>query len=239
MTIREIEVTVDDLRTRHPDLDEALLATLLSASGWEDKTIKEATIILRGRMRTPLAHAPLSVVPPDIKTASSKASVSQNALLDPYISEGHQLLSHYENNDGKEVAEEPSSSKLFVPVIPGETPKEEVKVKETSSLVTPNFSPAKAYVKGETEIPHDLPLRPFESAPHVWPFSRYKDVFYGEVMPTLSEDEKKLAEKHKVEQLHMEVVPLSGKEEGLITMACVMLLVILLLLGYMYSNGRL
>lgn len=30
------------------------------------------------------------------------------------------------------------------------------------------------------ELPHDLPLRPFETSDHIWPFSRYKEIFFGD-----------------------------------------------------------
>lgn len=47
MTIREIESIIEDLRLRHKDLDEELLITLLTAGGWENKTIKDAVALFR------------------------------------------------------------------------------------------------------------------------------------------------------------------------------------------------
>ncbi len=116
------------------------------------------------------------------------------------------------------------------------------------------------------EIPEDLPLLPFESSPHVWSFSRYKNVFHGEQKqerevpvsqppmvspPTFVSnpivvtqaprpvlDGKKV--KHEEdEEVSLEKVPLTRGDESLVFLAGTMLLVIILILGYMYSNGRL
>lgn len=91
--------------------------------------------------------------------------------------------------------------------------------------------------------PDNLPLRPFEKTNHVWPFSRYKDVFYGEVMPienpTLTKEEKKLVEKQQIEEVYIEKTPMTEKDKELILIASTMLFIVLLLLGYMYLNGRL
>lgn len=34
----------------------------------------------------------------------------------------------------------------------------------------------------KSSIPDNLPLRPFETSPHVWPFSKYKDVFHADAV---------------------------------------------------------
>lgn len=91
----------------------------------------------------------------------------------------------------------------------------------------------------DTELPGNLPLRPFESGPSVWSFSKYKDVFYGEVMPPVSREEKHLKEKKVTEHFNVEKTPLDKEDESLVFLAGTMLLVIILILGYMYSNGRL
>jgi hypothetical protein len=120
-------------------------------------------------------------------------------------------------------------------------------------------------------IPDNLPLLPFESSPHVWSFSRYKNVFHSEpkqpevpqvtprtVTPVFNETAKIVLPsplpKIEVppqppqqdsysgkggEELSVEKVPLTKGDESLVFLAGVMLLVIILILGYMYSNGRL
>lgn len=136
-------------------------------------------------------------------------------FLQPEVQTGNLLLEHFE--DEKKV--------------------------EPQSLISPSIGTilsSKNSDKKEVEPPHDLPLRPFESSTHVWPFARYKDVFYGDVMPThLTVEEKQLAKKHKAENIYLAKIPMTKKEKDMLILVSSMLLVVLLLLGYMYSNGRL
>jgi hypothetical protein len=99
------------------------------------------------------------------------------------------------------------------------------------------------------EPPHDLPLLPFDSSPHVWPFARYKEVFHGNVMPDANPPVVAVSPKEeiKVENVRPSIaVPqirtarsvTSKKDDSLVAIACVSLFVVLLLLGYMYSLGR-
>lgn len=122
---------------------------------------------------------------------------------------------------------------------------------DPQSLITPPLE-QRAYV--QSEPPANLPLKPFESAPHVWPFSKYKEVFHGEVMTPLPADERALVNEIKTSTQEVPAqtpaVPLlakkvkikrtgfDGEDEGLIFLTATTLLIILLLLAYMYSNGR-
>lgn len=98
-------------------------------------------------------------------------------------------------------------------------------------------------ISKEVEPPMNLPLKPFESSPHVWPFSKYKDVFHGETMPEIKEQEKKITGNTSSESVQEKnTIRISGfdrEDESLIVLTGVALLVIILLLVYMYSNGRL
>jgi hypothetical protein len=214
MNPHEIESTLTQLRTRHPNLDEAMLVTLLTSGGWEEKDIKEAFYLFKN------------------KDTSAKETVQPEFFV-PHTDYDHILLAH-NPEDKVTVEDSPLPNPTNIEHV------QEVKTEEPQSLITPIPSQNRfSSVKKESELPHDLPLRPFDTAPHVWPFSRYKDVFYGETMPVLSKDEHVLAEKQKVEHLHIERVPLAKKDEKLVIMACSMLLVIILLLVYMYTNDRL
>lgn len=109
-------------------------------------------------------------------------------------------------------------------------------------------------------IPPDLPLLPFESSPHVWSFARYKNVFHAE--DAVPEEEVRVIEQNRKELRHIttketdieelkkdsphedveiiiEKTPMTREDESLVFLAGVMLLAIILILGYMYSNGRL
>jgi len=167
-------------------------------------------------------------------------------------------------------------------------------------------------VMNQVPLPDNLPLLPFESSPHVWSFSKYKDVFHPDdthplpfeiaghnlpdmhqstelfraekeaaqsSSPPLREIAKEPLQQNVVSQYHevekkeevsqkpeeitptvikkepeivpetltvydneevaFEKVPLTKGDESLVFLAGVMLLVIILILGYMYSNGRL
>lgn len=98
-------------------------------------------------------------------------------------------------------------------------------------------------VRENEDPPHNLPLKPYDSAPHVWSFERYKSIFYGDV-PKHEEGPKATvsivpAEHHNHTHVTVELTPLSKDEMRIVVLATVMLLFIILLLGYMYANGRL
>jgi hypothetical protein len=96
--------------------------------------------------------------------------------------------------------------------------------------------------KQNPAIPENLPMRPFESSPHVVPFSKYKETFYKEEIAPVPAGEVEEKNDHSIpqpEHIELKKVPLSTGDEGIAILAGVMLLVIMLLLGYMYGNGRL
>jgi hypothetical protein len=119
------------------------------------------------------------------------------------------------------------------------------KVNEPQSLVSP--IPVQSVPTTTVSPPDNLPLKPFESSDHVWPLSRYNDVFHGDVPPILSRAESKLVEEHKEEHkdehppktIKLKRTGFDGEDEGLIALTGISLFVVLLLLAYMYSNGRL
>ena len=130
-----------------------------------------------------------------------------------------------------------------------------VTTNEPQSLITHEEILPSKITKKQAQIPEDLPLLPFESSPHVWPFSRYKDVFHGEVMsekiPKVEVEKEVVVAKstpiitkprvvpaNDVE-IDLEKTPMTKGDESLVFLAGVMLFVIILILGYMYSNGRL
>jgi hypothetical protein len=111
-------------------------------------------------------------------------------------------------------------------------------------------------------IPADLPLIPFESSPHIWSFAKYKEAFHADVPPEektsffkapiaensvpLPKNTEKITIKQDftpheevLEELVVEKTPMDKEDESLVFLAGVMLLAIILILGYMYSNGRL
>jgi hypothetical protein len=226
-----------------------MLVTLLRAGGWEEKQIEEARLLFRS---SPAAGSRLigdSVAPgvlPDIA----------EALLLPSQTDEQHLLP-----DTREQQEKPETEFLSSVEKPH----------EKQSLVEED--PA-APMRRE-DLPHNLPLRPFETSEHIWPFSRYRDIFYGEAEPSHSTEPPREAATKSIPPVPQTPIPfktddripaeepqpapaespvvssaghiipqddrraVSVGDEKLVITACVMLLTLLLLLGYMYSNGRL
>lgn len=149
---------------------------------------------------------------------------------------------------------------------------EPLEEREEESLVKSDISLRPEKVAAWSELPDNLPLVPFESAPHVWSLGRYKDTFYGgpkveekkvEIPPAAAVYAKEqtevpvlvsvvtetpkppvinqptLVQKEPEVELDFEKTPISKGEESLVVLAGVMLLAIMLILGYMYGNGRL
>lgn len=222
MNLTDIEKAVAQLSLSHQDLTKEFLRTLLEASGWEEKHIKEALIIFSARqaMKTSMSSVVSSGnggkvtkevnagvnVSTTIETTETKQEVapvkaSDITFLRADGSEEGQL--HVEEVAEKRVKEEGT---VFVPpvtapsyeMIKTETTldKESDEVSETvlvseedNKILEPitKDEPESLIVQKENieqnnswkEIPDNLPLIPFESAPHVWSFGRYKNTFYG------------------------------------------------------------
>lgn len=253
MTLHEIEDTIQDLTSRHTGLDEGMLVTLLRAGGWEEKDIADAKTLFKGRVSSSV-----------VEETHTEVAVEEKKLPDG-LDASHLLPEHNEQ----------------VPLVI-----EPISAYEGS----PSLVEASDHGKKEA-IPHNLPLRPFETSEHIWPFSRYRDVFYGEqeheeqkqstLPPQSAKEEAVLPTPEPAHQPVVVVTPLlikkeapdagifkpaptavltpvplppsekrieaevSSKEkhshtdENLVVLACFMLFAVLLLLGYMYSNGRL
>lgn len=114
------------------------------------------------------------------------------------------------------------------------------------------------------EIPNNLPVVPFEiSHDTIWTFDKYKDAFHKEgeqtqsvsfeqtavptdmlartkeavitTMPTIPAENAN----HSHRVVEFEETPITKTDESLVVLASVMLLAIILILGYMYGQGRL
>lgn len=117
---------------------------------------------------------------------------------------------------------------------------------------TPTGSPSKPSLQmvssstsafKKNELPENLPLKVYEHSPHAIPFSQYRDTVYG-----IIEEEQEggaYEEGSSIIVPEVEINSTSTKvsafeaETKLVILASVMLLTIMLLLGYMYTNGRL
>ena len=242
MTLHEIEQTLDTLRTRHPGLDESMLVTLLRSGGWEEKQVEEARMMFKvgGQQDSSSEETHISLPP-----------IETELVLPPTVDDKHLLVAH--NEEAVSVQEDTQ------PVEPVEPVEEVIHTIPTVSVVEEQSLVSSAPVQSievRDGLPHNLPLRPFETSEHIWPLSRYKDVFYGNAtqeshtetaqpeIKTTTAVEERVAYTRPIKVqpfIPTQTTPSepSPGDEKLVIMACVMLLIILLLLGYMYSNGRL
>lgn len=322
MTIAEIESILRSLCIRHPNLDDQLLVTLLTAGGWEDKVIRDALSLFRS---SPQKYKP-SIATVELtsshKTVEQKGITTQTEVSESGIAVPQTLSSTprtvsetgrdqnvpvkdsadmvYYDSAGQEekeieilpevqvVRQKPDTDLLPVAVlkefvdihsekkselqetqIVDETVKPQVLSNNVNAVdqdhvsvhsVTSNTDPVSLIVPvqeqrsvTQVEPPENLPLKPFESTPHIWPFSKYKEVFHGEVMTPLPPDERTLVNEvnqitkpvaTKTEEIHpqkkikIKRTGFDGEDEGLIFLTATTLLIILLLLAYMYGNGR-
>lgn len=171
-----------------------------------------------------------SVVSPEVQNSS--LDIQENGVPD--------LI----NNNSSDVKDNVPD---IIPVTPVVLIQQEIaeQSSEPQSLILPEV--VQRVASEHVSPPDNLPLKPFETTPHVWPFSKYKEVFHGEVMTPLSEGERVLVKQITNEERNTAVVPkkitikrtgFDGEDEGLIFLTATTLLIILLLLAYMYSNGR-
>ena len=231
MTINEIQSTLDQLRKRHPDLNEGLILTLLQAGGWDENAIQEAQMLFRSE--------------------SSKKELPHDDQV--FLPENPELLL----SSAPEKTEE---------LIPHNIPLESLHpIEKESLIVSEEVDNTATLPKLMNVIPENLPIKPFEPSPHNWAFSKYKAIFHGDTTP----EPEVLPEKKSIPELkkevpaqvetvaypkkeaiqpievivprHIEVTktPLTKEDEGLIAMAALFVVIVILLILYMYSNGRL
>lgn len=274
MTLHEIEETLHTLESRHPGLNEVMLVTLLRAGGWDDRHVEEARILFRSNVTGSEKTEKVMENPVRVEQGALP-TLQEEPVFEPLVDEKHLLP----EGDTVGVTDVQKTEPTPTPVSLVASNVSPVVAEERQSLVIelkPYAHPKK------DELPHNLPLRPFETSEHVWPFSRYRDVFFGEdaeqphlveetpprvevvapVVPSVSQvivtepaqvqsevpkenDDVTLDRMFKRELdpapvfIQQTVSRQMHGEEKLVVTACVMLLVILMLLGYMYSNGRL
>jgi hypothetical protein len=224
MTISDIENTLVILKKLHPNLNEEMLNTLLRASGWEEKYIKDAVLVFRSKGGVLVSPLEKLFIPNE-----------EEKVLPSEIDTTHELLEHNPNDNLVEINNQISfnketSTESFIPP----TTTENINNLKKESLIEPVVS--NTINRQKSEIPENLPLLPFEGSSHVWTFSKYKDTFNDDAVSDINNEKKEVegSPNH-----HVVLIPLSEKDEKMLLMAYISLFIILLLLGYMYANGRL
>lgn len=245
MNLTEIKHAVEKIVALNPGITKERLTTLLVASGWEMGSIQEALVLYE--TITPDLPAP-HVVAEDHRISEHTTTLPKD-----------DIVSTPEPEETPTVAKEVYTAPVVdVPeVVHVEQQITEPAQEEPQSRIPETLPEEIATSKKEApEIPDELPLRPFEGSPHVWSFSKYKAMFFGDDAPqseppVVTPPTPQVAEPvtvHREEVVHQHVhvtvpvvfkpEPLSQKDKQLVITASVLLLVILLMLWYMYSQGR-
>jgi hypothetical protein len=138
--------------------------------------------------------------------------------------------------------------------VPAEVETEVQSEKITPSLIIAVENEKPAMTQKPQVIQDNLPLVPFESSPHVWSFSEYKNTYHKDETPKEDPLIQNKNVTHHVpsgvvtsaplhselgEEITLEKTPMTKGDESLVVLASFMLFAIILILGYMYSNGRL
>ncbi len=304
MNLTDVEKAVIELSSRHPDLTKEFLRTLLEASGWEAKNIKEAEMLFLGRFGSNSTNGSAQNLPDLHPNEYKREASAEQSLHSDSVSSAS--VDSFEAFHPK-VVDEPLKNQ---PADDGNTDismntrdsitvtkhEEQETVRKTSnesllfkeSRQVPTDRPQESLIKDretplnrdtkKLALPDNLPLVPFESSPHVWSFGRYKDTFHPEQPPVDSEQSgqneqvsrvvSQVTYKTKAQpqivaatevvapqvvvssrldatpkatppEADFEKTPITIGDESLVVLAAVMLLAIMLILGYMYSNGRL
>jgi len=146
---------------------------------------------------------------------------------------GKEITERIEEEKKEEVSKSPDVNKT--PANTAETVKVDPSLKKEEKIPNP-----------EDHLPHNLPLRPYESSFVTVPFSDYRKRFTSPVITESRENlpPKKIAEEqiniskpsYEEEKISS---PLHSEDKVLVLIASSLFLVLMILLGYMYSNGRL
>lgn len=295
MNLTDVEKAVVELSSRHPDLNKEFLRTLLEASGWDGKNIKEAEVILSARLAIP-TQGKSGLGFPASRILTNQTAKTDITFFHPdgteegdlAIQESDEVGIKEKNLETKLIEVDPKvdlsekekelSAEMTVengglgPHVQNASSEKVVTFAKEESLIVSADRPRPSL--RTADIPENLPLVPFESSPHVWSFGRYKDTFHPDqdvapevrIEPVIQakQQEEKQIESHletltvpvvnlevKPEISHVaqqvphepeidfEKTPITKGDESLVVLAGVMLLAIMLILGYMYSNGRL
>lgn len=221
---------------------------------------------LSSQSPTPLSSAPgsaasaasMTFITGDGREEGDLTVIETKEVERNLVSLGEAVAQEHRSHSNEVEVSVPSHVKTIAP----SNKKEELSLVERGTTV-PTQS------KTSDDLPEDLPLVPFESSPHVWSFGRYKETFHPDLTmkesivtedPSGTKKEEllfspytpqkpippvvaavihsELPKEERVE-IDLEKTPITKGDESLVILASVMLLAILLILGYMYANGRL
>ena len=207
MTITEIENILQTLRTRHLNLDEQTLTTLLIAGGWEEKVRQDALTLFKSsqgsvkkdttvssREKENKTHykSSLPVIEEEGVVSIPLQVVNQNNLVTTEEKVIPQKIVEVQEVQEKkpplEVATQQKKEKelqqeIVVPrqsdiLVPLESSENKIEDKKENTEPQSLVVEEKIVVSKQVEPPSNLPTRPFESTDKVWDFGMYKKTFH-------------------------------------------------------------
>jgi hypothetical protein len=225
MNLFDVKNALETIVRLNPGIKEDRLIVLLQAANWDHAHIDEAVILFRG-------------MTPEIPA--------------PQVDEKHLLPKHEEVPQSVSFdAVIPSLDKPQVPVV---SPYQVHQTAQKIEQPPQQAEPIATVVPQEEHLPAGLPVKPFDASPNVLTFSKYKDMYHGgEIIPVLQKGGRTIISSSTGEELiHIPntgfipkryvfdpTEPLTGTDVSLFFVVGMLLLIIVLLSGYMYTNGRL
>lgn len=236
MQREDIQNALSKILSDHQGLTKTKLTLLLEAANWDTEDRHTALQIFD---ETPAQKVIDEVaVPKEIVPEKVNEEVKvEKGVEESKISEDHVVIpyeSHFPIAKDEHVAEltlshedallQPEPVKSMTQTVPQETKKE--------------VKPVGTYDSREM-LPPNLPVRPFASSAKSIPFAHFGRFFtpHTEVMPPAPVHYAPPLVQRPRLQIHFNSV--RKEDMSLVVTAIAMFLVLILLLGYMYSNGRL
>lgn len=263
-TLKSNATTVTPLSATNQSSSQETVITFLQPDGTEEGELHAFADVPSKEKVRPVVNIEKKIeVAPEVPSPEPvKSEVIE--IKDKEVTAPQSVQSHYVEQP-KVILEQKVVPVVDVHIVPTQStvPSQTVvpTPNEPQSLIPQEELVEKRNSEKSAEIPGNLPLLPFESSPHIWSFSKYKDVFHSDaplkeeikVISVMPQEEKVLQnplpgspteQKHVViphedRAVIVEATPLPKDDKPLVFLAGTMLLAIILILGYMYSNGRL
>lgn len=276
MKLYDIRSALKNLVHINKDLNKDRLTTLLQAAGWDEQDIKDAILLWETNSFNDADTSSVSaeIIPKeDMSPTNESLDTTTTIFADTRLSD--KLEAAKAEKTPLAVKEE---SKLIFPDVPDlkDTPKEKVpetfpapviEVKEEVKAVPVTPPSVFDYVSKQTphdELPHNLPLRPYESSDVTVPLNEYQKRFTPhtqspiDTMPVYAAPNKEvlqvvqttvpletrqvlIPQYPKELPLHVDKVieaPLETEDKYLAFIAIVLFILIMFILGYMHIIGR-
>jgi hypothetical protein len=222
MRLHEIELALKSILHINKDLNKERLQTLLEAAGWEEGDIRDAIIMWETE-----SLAPVDEIDSDHLLSSSTVEMLPEIKVEKVLSEPTPKEELF-----------PAREDAYIPEVTGQAEKKE---EAPTILPAPSIPEKQPRTTKEEDLPRDLPLRPYDSSYVTVPLEDYEKRFAPHITPPEKPAPAATPVVHIAKASFEEArmgAPLEKEDKYIVVLAIIMFLVLMLLLGYMYSNGR-